>query len=90
MSDFNNPTFSAPTVKEWNKKIAQGDAYVLITPEYNHSVPGVLKNAIASVFATFAFRIKPFGCVAYSGSIAGGSRAVEHLARSGSKPNWCR
>jgi len=39
----------------------------------------VLKNAIDSVFATFAFRTKPAACVAYSGGIAGGTRAIEHL-----------
>jgi len=40
----------------------------------------VLKNAIDSVFATFAFRGKPAACVAYSGGIGGGIRAIEHLA----------
>jgi NAD(P)H-dependent FMN reductase len=72
--------FSAPAVKWWNDKIAEGDAYLFITPEYNHSVPAVLKNAIDSVFATFAFRTKPAACVSYSGGIGGGARAVEHLA----------
>jgi NAD(P)H-dependent FMN reductase len=70
-------------VKEWNAKIGSGDAYLFLTPEYNHSVPAVLKNAIDSAFATFGFRNEPFGCVAYSGAIAGGSRAVEHLAHIG-------
>jgi NAD(P)H-dependent FMN reductase len=83
IGDFANPTFSSPRVKEWNTKIAEGDAYVFMTPEYNHSVPAVLKNAIDSVFATFAFRNKPFGCISYSGSIAGGVRAIEHLAHIG-------
>jgi len=67
-------------VRQWNQKVAEGDAYLFVTPEYNHSVPAVLKNAIDSVFATFAFRGKPAACVAYSGGIAGGVRAVEHLA----------
>jgi NAD(P)H-dependent FMN reductase len=80
VGDPANPTFSAPAVKQWNQKIAQGDAYLFITPEYNHSIPAVLKNAIDSVFATFAFRAKPAACVAYSGGIAGGTRAIEHLA----------
>jgi NAD(P)H-dependent FMN reductase len=78
-----DPTFSIPLVKQWNERIASGDAYLFLTPEYNHSVPAVLKNAIDSVFATFGFRNKPFGCIAYSGAIAGGSRAVEHLAHIG-------
>jgi NAD(P)H-dependent FMN reductase len=80
VGDPRNPSFSVPAVKQWNRKIAEGDAYLFITPEYNHSVPAVLKNAIDSVFATFAFRTKPSACVAYSGGIAGGVRAVEHLA----------
>jgi NAD(P)H-dependent FMN reductase len=52
-----------------------------VTPEYNHSIPGVLKNAIDSVFVSFAFRNKPLATVGYSGGIAGGVRAIEHLAQ---------
>jgi len=80
LGDPRNPTFSAPAVKRWNEKIAGGDAYLFVTPEYNHSVPAVLKNAIDSVFATFAFRGKPAAFLAYSGGIGGGVRAIEHLA----------
>ena len=46
VGDFNDPTYSVPIVREWNRKIAEADAYLFITPEYNHSVPGVLQNAI--------------------------------------------
>jgi NAD(P)H-dependent FMN reductase len=81
LGDPRDPTFSDPVVKRWNAKIAQGDAFLFVTPEYNHSIPGVLKNAIDSVFATFAFRCKPAACVAYSGGIGGGIRAIEHLAQ---------
>jgi NAD(P)H-dependent FMN reductase len=49
-------------------------------PEYNHSLPGVLKNAIDSVFVSFGFRNKPIAAVAYSGGIGAGIRAIEHLA----------
>ena len=80
IGDPSDPTFSDPVVKQWNGMIAQGDAFLFITPEYNHSIPAVLKNAIDSVFATFAFRGKPAACVAYSGGIGGGIRAIEHLA----------
>ena len=80
IGDPRNPTFSAPEVRRWNDAISEGDAYLFVTPEYNHSVPGALKNAIDSVFATFAFRNKPAACVAYSGGIGGGIRAVEHIA----------
>jgi NAD(P)H-dependent FMN reductase len=80
IGDFNDPTYSAPIVREWNRKIKEADAYLVITPEYNHSVPGVLKNAIDSVFVSFALRNKPLAAVGYSGGIAGGVRAIEHLA----------
>ena len=80
LGDPANPTFSVPEVRRWNDAIGDGDAYLFITPEYNHSVPAVLKNAIDSVFATFAFRNKPAAFLAYSGGIGGGIRAVEHLA----------
>jgi NAD(P)H-dependent FMN reductase len=80
VGDPRNPTYSGAIVKRWNQRIAEADAYLFITPEYNHSVPAVLKNAIDSVFASFAFRNKPAGFVAYSGGIAAGVRAVEHLA----------
>jgi NAD(P)H-dependent FMN reductase len=81
LGDFVDPPYSEPIVKRWNNKIAEADAYLMITPEYNHSVPGVLKNAIDSVFVSFAFRNKPVAFVGYSGGIAAGTRAVEHLAQ---------
>jgi NAD(P)H-dependent FMN reductase len=81
IGDFNDPTYSEPIVKAWNNKIKEGDAYLVITPEYNHSLPGVLKNAIDSLFLSFALRNKPIAAVAYSGSIGAGIRAIEHLAQ---------
>jgi len=80
IGDFNDPTYSAPIVKAWNEKIKSADAYVIVTPEYNHSLPGGLKNAIDSVFVSFAFRNKPVAFVGYAGGQAGGVRAIEHLA----------
>jgi NAD(P)H-dependent FMN reductase len=81
LGDFVDPPYSDPIVKRWNSKIAEAEAYLMITPEYNHSVSGVLKNAIDSVFVSFAFRNKPAGFVGYSVGIAAGTRAVEHLAQ---------
>jgi NAD(P)H-dependent FMN reductase len=65
VGDFNDPTYSSPVVRSWNHKIAEADAFLVITPEYNHSVPAVLKNAIDSVFVSFAFRNKPVAVVGY-------------------------
>jgi NAD(P)H-dependent FMN reductase len=80
IGDFTDPTYSDPIVRRWNHKVREGDAYLVITPEYNHSIPGVLKNAIDSVFVSFALRNKPVSVVAYSGGIAGGTRVIEHFA----------
>lgn len=81
IGDFADPTYSEPIVKAWNKKQQEADAIVFITAEYNHSIPGVLKNAIDNVFVSYAFRNKPAAFVGYSGGIAAGVRAVEHLAQ---------
>ena len=81
IGDPNDPSYSEQIVRRWNRKIAEADAYLVITPEYNHSVPGELKNAIDSVFFSFAFRNKPMAMVGYSGGIGGAIRAIEHLAQ---------
>jgi NAD(P)H-dependent FMN reductase len=80
IGDINDPTYSEPLVKEWNQKIKSADAFIIVTAEYNHSIPGALKNALDTVWLSFGFRNKPVAFVGYSGGIAGGSRAIEHLA----------
>jgi NAD(P)H-dependent FMN reductase len=62
--------------KEWAAAIAPSDAFVFVTPEYNRSVPGALKNAIDFLYDEW--RDKAAGFVSY-GVDAGGARAVEHL-----------
>lgn len=66
-------------MKRWNQKIKEADAHLIITPEYNHSFPAVLKNAIDSVFVSFGFRHKPIAFIGYSVGVAAGVRAVEQL-----------
>lgn len=61
--------------KQWARKIASFDGFVIVTPEYNHSTSGVLKNAIDYLYAEW--HNKAVGFVSY-GSV-GGARAVEHL-----------
>lgn len=61
--------------KRWAAKIASFDAFVFVTPEYNHSTSGALKNALDYLFAEW--NNKAAGFVSY-GSV-GGARAVEHL-----------
>ena len=60
----------------WRDRIAALDAFVVVTPEYNHGYPGQLKNALDAVYA--AWNHKPVAFVSYGG-FAGGARAVEQL-----------
>jgi NAD(P)H-dependent FMN reductase len=81
IGDPADPTYSAPIVKAWNDKIKEADAYLVVTTEYNHSIPSVLKNALDNVWMSFGFRTKPAAAVGYSGGISGAIRAIEHLAQ---------
>lgn len=59
--------------KKWSEKIASFDGYIFVTPEYNHSVPGALKNAVDYLYAEW--NNKSIGFISYGS--AGGTRAVE-------------
>src|SRR5947207_5962609 len=67
--------YQQPHTKRWAAKIASQDAFVFVTPEYNHGIPAALKNAIDFLFAEW--KHKAAGFVSYGG--AGGARAVEQL-----------
>lgn len=60
----------------WRDAIAALDAFVIVTPEYNHAYPGQLKNALDAVHGPWNH--KPVAFVSYGG-IASGARAVEQL-----------
>ena len=63
--------------KAWASKIAGYDGFVFVTAEYNHAIPGALKNAIDFLFAEW--NDKAAGFVSYGS--AGGTRAVEQLSQ---------
>jgi NAD(P)H-dependent FMN reductase len=67
--------YSKQHTKDWAAKIGSFDAYVFVTPEYNHSTCGVLENAIDYLYQEW--NNKAAGFVSYGS--AGGTRAVEHL-----------
>jgi NAD(P)H-dependent FMN reductase len=82
MPFFNEPVspamsgkYSNEIVKKWSEKIMDGDAFIIVTSEYNHGYPAVLKNALDSIFPEW--NRKAMGFVSYGN--AGGARSVEQL-----------
>ncbi|MBV9264537.1 MAG: NAD(P)H-dependent oxidoreductase [Acidobacteriaceae bacterium] len=67
--------YSHEHTKAWANKIASFDAYVFVTPEYNHGTSAALKNAIDYLY--HEWNNKAAGFVSYGGH--GGIHAVEHL-----------
>jgi NAD(P)H-dependent FMN reductase len=67
--------YSKPHTQAWAAKIASYDGFVFVTAEYNHGIPGALKNAIDFLFGEW--NNKAAGFVSYGS--AGGTRAVEQL-----------
>jgi NAD(P)H-dependent FMN reductase len=61
--------------RNWAATIGRFDGFVFVTPEYNHSTSGVLKNAIDFLYAEW--NNKAMGVVSYG--VVGGARAAEHL-----------
>ncbi len=78
LDEMTPPSFkpgAQPHTKAWAAKIAEFDGFVFVTAEYNHGVPGALKNAIDFLF--YEWNNKAAGFVSYGS--AGGARAVEQL-----------
>jgi NAD(P)H-dependent FMN reductase len=72
---FNPKREPKGAVKNWLDKVADADGYIVITPEYNHSITGVLKDALD--YLDFQFVKKPVAIVSYG--TVGGARAAEQL-----------
>jgi NAD(P)H-dependent FMN reductase len=86
IKDFNLPLLDEPIppslgqyskehTRTWSLKINSFDAYIFVTAEYNHGIPGALKNAIDFLFKEWNNKVAGF--VGYGS--AGGVRAVEQL-----------
>ena len=72
-------------VKEFKAKIRASDAILIATPEYNYSIPGVLKNAIDNASRPYgdnAFNGKPVAIMGASIGMLGTARAQYHLRQS--------
>ena len=71
-----------PRVTEFKKRIHEADAILFVTPEYNYSVPGVLKNAIdwaSRPYGESAWHGKPVAIMGASVGTIGTARAQYHL-----------
>jgi NAD(P)H-dependent FMN reductase len=64
-----------PEAIRWQETIARFDGFIFVVAEYNHSITGVLKNALDQAYKEWVR--KPFTAIGYSGT--GAARAVEHL-----------
>jgi NAD(P)H-dependent FMN reductase len=73
--DVMNHHYTNEVVNKWTKKVGEADGYIIVTAEYNHGYPGVLKNALDYVFKEW--NRKAVGFVGYGN--AGGARAIEQL-----------
>ena len=68
--------------KAWSAAIKPFDGYIFVTPEYNRSIPGVLKNAIdvgSRPYGKSSFLGKPIGIISNSPGPLGGVNAAKHL-----------
>jgi chromate reductase len=84
---FNQDLENQPpqAVKDFKAKIRKADALLIASPEYNYSVPGVLKNAIdwaSRPYGDNAFEGKPIAIMSASIGRLGGARAQYHLRQS--------
>jgi len=64
-----------PEAIRWQETIGRFDGYIFVVAEYNHSIPGVLKNALDQAYKEW--NRKPFTAIGYGGT--GAARAIEHL-----------
>src|ERR1041384_4084016 len=72
----------APEVQRLKSELRALDAVIFVTPEYNRSIPGVLKNALdhaSRPYGQNAWAGKPAGVIGVSGGAAGTAMAQQHL-----------
>jgi chromate reductase len=84
---FNEDLLSSPPeqVREFKRRIKAADAILIVTPEYNYSIPGVLKNAIdwaSRPYIENAFEGKPVAIMSASTGMLGGARVQYHLRQT--------
>jgi NAD(P)H-dependent FMN reductase len=79
MDEPNHPRLRQYThqhTREWSAKVDGADAFIFVTPEYNHGMNAPLKNAID--YLNIEWHYKPVGIVSYGG-VSGGTRAAQMI-----------
>ena len=66
--------YTDPKTKAWSRTVEALDAFVLVTPEYNHGTPAALSNALDHLYSEWSYKVATF--VSYGG-ISGGVRSVQ-------------
>jgi len=69
--------YPEPNIQKWSEIAYYADAFIIVTPEYNHGYPGVLKNALDWLYLEFDH--KPVGLVGVSNGLVAGARVIEQL-----------
>lgn len=72
-----NKIYPHENVQKWSVIADAADGFIIVTPEYNHGYPAVLKNALDWLYPEF--NKKPVGLVGVSNGVVGGARVIEHL-----------
>jgi len=82
-NESNHPAQGLPheteAARNWSAKMAEADGYIIVTPEYDHAVPGALRNSFD--YLANEWKKKVVAIVSY-GAAAGGARAAEGLKAS--------
>jgi NAD(P)H-dependent FMN reductase len=74
---YTDPGEAPENAQELSDKVKAADCIIIVTPEYNHSIPGVLKNALDHLYPEY--NDKPFAYVTDSAGGFGGVRGLSHL-----------
>jgi NAD(P)H-dependent FMN reductase len=83
-SERNDKKYPIADVQKWSDAVDSSDAYIFITPEYNHGAPAALKNAIDQIY--WEWLDKPAGFVGYGSH--GASDSIDSLKHTAKALKW--
>ncbi len=72
--------YTNEVAKKWSAKVDEKDGFIILTSEYNHGIPAVLKNALDWLYPEW--NRKPVGFVSYAPGADGGVRGIEQLRQN--------